>query len=148
MNNETTTSSKPKGRSEPLRLPWRWLVCAVVALVAVGAFSRLLAGPSFVDHIAINNKTDYSLWIEVAGAGRRGWLGLGGISHDRVKVTGQVIDQGQAWVFRIRAQGQVAGEFTVGRSDLVRNNWTVSIPSEIETYLRSAGVPPDPEYWG
>jgi hypothetical protein len=148
MNNKTTTSRRPKGRSEPLRLRWRWLVGAAVAVVAVWAFSRLLVGPSFVGHIAINNDTDYSLWIEVTGSSRNGWLELGGVSHDRVKVIGRVIDQGQAWVFRLRAQGQVAAEFTVSRSDLVRSNWIVSIPSGIKTYLRSAGVPPDPEYWG
>jgi hypothetical protein len=95
-----------------------------------------------VDHITINNDTDYSALIEVAGSSHDGWLNLGGVSQHQVTAIDQVIDEGHEWVFRLRTPGGVTAEFEISRSELTRNKWTVTIPQTIETHFRRAGEPP------
>ena len=144
MSNKTTASPIPRGRVQGLHTPWRRLLAAAGALLALWLWVRISAGPSFVSRIAISNDTDYSVSVEVAGPSG-GWMAIGSAARRQVTVFQQVIDQGRTWTFRVSAQGHDGGQFTLSRADLVASGWRVSLPSSTGAQLKSAGTSPDPE---
>jgi hypothetical protein len=55
-----------------------------------------------------------------------------------------VIDQGDMWTFRFRAQGRPAGELHLQRDELEAADWAVEIPTSTEQTLADAGAQPPP----
>jgi hypothetical protein len=64
------------------------------------------------------------------------------VNRETTKTIEAVIDQGDTWVFRLQQGGENAGEFTVSRDDLVRDQWRARIPDEAGHRLAGMGVPP------
>jgi hypothetical protein len=112
------------------------------ALAAEMLAMRAVRLPPFVDRIAIENRTEYKLEVDVAGAERDLWLDLGAVNRKTTKTIEAVIDQGDTWVFRLHYGGENAGEFTVSRDDLVRDRWRAQFPDEAGHRLAGMGVPP------
>ena len=113
--------------------------------VLVGAL-LLVAGcesVTFVDRVVVVNETDYSAHVEVTGEDG-GWLGLGLAPAHQTHAVGQVVDQGTRWTFRFSYGSHDPVELEISRQDLVRGDWRVEVPPELETKLRVEGVPPSP----
>ncbi|MGH2809221.1 MAG: hypothetical protein ACRDKT_18295 [Actinomycetota bacterium] len=117
----------------------RRLAMAVTLAVLAGC-----ADVSFVDRITVANDTDFPATVDVTDAARSGWLRLG-LAQDVSETSfGNVIDQGDVWVFRFDYAGKFQQELEVTRADLERNDWTIMIPPEFETALREMGLDPPP----
>jgi hypothetical protein len=144
MTNKTTLSPIGQRPTQWPHPPWRWVLAGAVALLAVWLWVSFSATPSAVKRVAITNNTDYTMGIAISGPGQDNWMDLGWATHNQVTVFEQVVDQGKTWTFRVSAQGHDGGEFSVTRNDLVRSGWRVTIPTSVETQLRTAGVTPDP----
>lgn len=116
-------------------------------LAAVGAcffVASACSGVSFVDEVTIVNNTEYSANVEVTGKDRDGWLGLTVVRPESTTTVGEVIDQGDVWIFRFDYLGKGKEEMEVSRRELERNEWTVEVPQSFERRLRDLGVPPPP----
>jgi hypothetical protein len=116
-------------------------------LLALGICSILAAACSqvaFVDEVTIVNDTAYSANVDVTGGARDGWLGLTTVGPESTRTVGEVIDQGDTWIFRFDYVGMHVEELEVSRRDLERNEWRVSVPESFEDRLRDTGVPPPP----
>lgn len=118
----------------------RRIAVAAMAVVLVGACSDV----SFVDEITFHNDTDYPAHIEVSDASREGWLNLTIAQRDEETTVGEVIDQGEVWVFRFDYAGKHEEELEVSRSELVRSEWTVVVPQSFGDALRRLGAEPPP----
>lgn len=118
------------------------IVVASVFAVSIGSF--VLRGPAFVDEVSVTNPNEYDIGVQVTGGDREGWMAMTTVSQRAAKTTVHVIDQGEAWVFRFRAQGREGGELRVERGDLEQTGWTVTIPDEVIQHLRDLGAPPSP----
>jgi hypothetical protein len=105
----------------------------------VFAASRL---PSYVDNVTVANPHQWDVGVEVAGAERDGWLGLGSVDRTASHEFQQVIDQGQQWVFRFSYAGVDGGELVVPRSELEASGWKVTVPEQFAERMRAAGVGP------
>jgi hypothetical protein len=116
-------------------------------LLALGLCSTIAAACAqlaFVDEVTIVNDTAYSAHVEVTDGAREGWLGLTKVGPESSRTVGEVIDQGEIWIFRFDYVGMHAEELEVSRRDLERNEWRVSVPESFEDRLREMGVPPPP----
>ena len=128
-----------------------WLGAAPVALaalavvaVALGACSDVLRQRSSIDQISFENPTVYDLSIEVTGRARDGWISVGTAHAGETDTVEDVVDQGDLWIFRFRAQGREAGELRLTRAQLERVRWKVSVPRRIGDELKAKGAPPSP----
>ena len=122
--------------------------CVNRLAMAVGMSILVLAScssVSFVDDVTVVNDTDYPAHVDVSGRDRSGWLGLTVVAPETSTTVGQVLDQGDVWIFRFRYVGEYAEEMEVSRAQLVRNEWTVEVPQSFEQRLRDLGVPPPPQ---
>lgn len=129
----------------------RRVLLAVVVIVGTSALVvvlpvlvRLTAGPSFVDRISFDNRSEYDLLVEVTGAERDGWLILGTARRETTTTVEEVIDQGDDWIFRFFVEGGEAGELRVERSRLEGDRWKVAVPERVAAELRAKGAPPSP----
>ena len=135
MSPSTTDRTAPRRdlpRVGPFR--WSWLVAALVTLTCLIGANRVLAGPTFVDRIAVVNPTSYAFDVEITGADRHGWLQLGEVDQRATTEFEVVLDQGAAWIVRL-ADGE-GGELRFTRDELVRAGWRIEIPTSIESRLR------------
>ncbi len=98
---------------------------------------------TFVDQVVVVNDTDYSANVDVTGEDG-GWLGLGSVFPHGTRAVGQVIDQGARWTFRFSYGSHDPVELEISRQDLVRADWRVEVPPELEAKLRAEGVLPPP----
>jgi hypothetical protein len=98
---------------------------------------------SFVDRVVLVNDTDYHANADVRGV-MGGWLGLTTVGTGETTEVGEVIDQGEVWIFRFSYGSHDPVELEVTREELVAANWRVDVPSELEENLRDEGVPPPP----
>jgi hypothetical protein len=110
----------------------------LVALLQSGC----LGPPPTVDRITIANPTDYQLGVDVTGEDRQGWLPLTTLEPRSEYTVGEVIDQGQIWIFRFLYLGDPVGEVSVTRDELEGNGWRVVVPDEVERRLRELGDQP------
>jgi hypothetical protein len=97
--------------------------------------------PPTVDRITITNPTDYDLDVEVSGGERDGWLPLAIVEARSEHVVQEVIDQGEAWIFRFLHWGGPVGELSLTRAELERSDWRVDVPVEIQEQLQQLGRP-------
>lgn len=99
-------------------------------------------GVSYVERIVLVNPTDYSVLVDVKGADDSSWLSLGIANRNAETVNQEVIDMGEAWVFRFSYAGEELGEDGISRSDLVRNRWRYEIPQRVGEILKEKGYAP------
>jgi hypothetical protein len=129
------------------RLSRRWPV-VIVPLVVLAAFvavaPRVFVDPARAEHVSFENRSAYAMEIEVTGAKRDGWLRLGTAERGSTTVVADVVDQGDEWIFRFGSQGLDGGETRVGKAELVRDGWRVTIPDSIAEHLAAQGAPPTP----
>jgi hypothetical protein len=98
--------------------------------------------PSYVDEVTVANPHQWDVGVEVSGAERDGWLGMGTVDRTASHGFQQVIDQGQQWVFRFSYAGVDGGELVVPRSELEASGWKVTVPEQFAERMRAAGVGP------
>jgi hypothetical protein len=113
---------------------------AICAALLLGACSNV----TLVDEITIVNETEYPANVNVTGKDRGGWLGLTMVEERSTRAVGDVIDQGEVWIFRFDYGGKHQEEVEVSRNELVRNDWTVEVPESFGQRLRELGLTPPP----
>jgi hypothetical protein len=128
-----------------LRVQWWWALVGVAAIVVFVVISHLATtSPKTIPRLAVANGSVYDLDIDVTGANRDGWTGVGTAKAHSTKEFHDVIDQGNAWVFHFAGQGQDGGELQISRKDLARKSWHIDIPDAVAQRLHSAGASPSP----
>ena len=130
--------------SPPRRASRAPIVLGVFAVVAVFAIAQLLAPPSYVSHLTFQNPTQYELAVEVSNGHGDGWLPLGTVDRRSSTQFEEVYDVGDAWAFRVWAQGAEVGRFRLTRAQLEQSGWRVPIPRRIGDDLSAAGVERQP----
>lgn len=141
-----TTRTRPQHRHTRLRgriIESDMFAFALAALVAVGFGNVFLRDPPRVDSVSLHNPTGYDIAVQVSGEDS-GWLPLSTARRHDTKTVEGVIDQGDTWTFRFRAQGRPGGEIRLDRDQLEATGWVVEIPPAVEDHLRDAGAPPPP----
>ena len=118
------------------------IVVASVFALSIGGF--VLRGSAFVDEVSVTNPSEYDIGVQVSDGDGDGWVAVTTVSRRSTNTTSDVIDQGEVWVFRFRAQGREGGELRVERRDLEQAGWTVLVPDEVIQHLRDIGAPPPP----
>jgi hypothetical protein len=111
----------------------------IAAYVVV--MNRVLAGPSLVGGITFVNPAPYSVDVRVTDGHRAGWLSLGEVGHRASTRFEGVLDQGDVWIVRF-ADGE-GGELRITREELLRSDWRVQIPEEVEERLQPIWGPPE-----
>jgi hypothetical protein len=101
-----------------------------------------VSGQGHVAEITVANPTDHTAMVEVAGDDGGGWLGLGRIQPGSDRTFGEVIDYGERWTFRF-VHPEHREEITVGREELVGNDWRVEVPARYGERLAEFGVEPE-----
>ena len=119
---------RTKGRTRSL---------VALALLMVSCSGR----PPTVDRITISNPTSYDIDVEVTDRDRDGWLPVAIVQARSEHVARDVIDQGEAWIFRFSHWGDPVGEFSPTRAELERNGWRVEVPAEVEERLQQLARP-------
>ncbi|MGH9188365.1 MAG: hypothetical protein ACRD0U_21575 [Acidimicrobiales bacterium] len=92
----------------------------------------------------MTNRSEYDISVQVSGGDRDGWMAVTTASRRSTTTTVGVIDQGDVWVFRFRAQGREGCELRATRRDLEQASWTVTVPDDVIQHLRAGGAPPPP----
>ena len=116
---------------------------AGAAVLAMVAFLLAEARtPSYVAALTVVNPHQWDVGVEVTGAQRDGWLGMGTVDRTASHGFAQVIDQGKHWVFRFSYAGVDGGELVVPRSELEASGWKVTVPEHFAERMRAAGVGP------
>jgi hypothetical protein len=119
------------------------LVIAVIALASIGT-ERLVREPDVVGRITMQNPTDFLVDARVTNGRGDGWVGLGVLEPHHTVVTREVLDQGDAWRFEIRAGGVRGAILRRTRAELERSHWRIVVPSSAAQRLEQARVPPAP----
>lgn len=131
----------PASPSRTERVP---VAVALVGGLIVAVMAALVAPePARVDRLTVVNPSPYEMVVDVRGADGGGWLSLGFIEQHTTSALKEVLDQGQAWTFRVKAQGRQGGTFTLTRAHLDTSGWRLTVPPRIVTALREAGAPPN-----
>lgn len=138
------TTSRPAG-DPPLaeRRPWRtWYVVplVLVALVIV-PLSEVLEPPAIVQRLRVENSTGYDVTLQVSDGLGRSWTTVGTARRRTTADFERVIDQGEHWTLRFRAQGQNGGELRIARQDLLRSGWKIRVPDSVAEQLQARGAP-------
>lgn len=117
---------------------------AVIALALAGS-TTLLRGPTVVPRVSIVNGSELDNLVEVSGRdGGGGWTSVTTVDRRSSSQVSDVIDQGELWIFRFRAQGRTGGEIRLARGDLRGAGWSLEIPPEVVDRLRTSGAPATP----
>lgn len=95
-----------------------------------------------VERITIVNPTEFTLDVDVTGPERDGWLPVTIVEARSEEVTGDLIDQGDRWIFRFLHWGDPVGELVLTRTELERSGWRVEVPEQIGERLQELGRPP------
>jgi hypothetical protein len=143
------TRSRPSRADRPARSFGRYvradavaIIIAIASVLVIGVV--LLDGPARIDHLAIANPTDYDLTIQLAPDANSAWLPFAVIGQRTTREFHDVLDQGDSWQFRFRAQGEGAGAVTVSRSQLAADGWQLTVPESVVAQLQQLGVPSSP----
>lgn len=119
-------------------------VLALAAVVGITYLVGLSAGADTVPRITFENPTAYALDIEVSSGPGDGWTSAGSVRQKSTGDVTEVIDQGDAWLFRFDSQGASGGELRLSRTELAASGWRVAVPVEVGARLAEAGAPPTP----
>jgi hypothetical protein len=112
---------------------------AVVAVMVIGLV--ILQEPARVGSLTLSNPSQYDVVVDVTSKDRASWLPLAVVDVGTTREYQEVLDQGDTWVFRFRAQGADGGETAVSRKDLVAAGWKYTIPNDVIQRLQAAGAP-------
>jgi hypothetical protein len=137
--------TRPRPRSRPALLSREVLVVVLAGAIAVAAFLGIqaaLRGPELVDRVRVVNETPYLVDVEVTGRARDGWLELGPVSPAETHTFGNVVDQGDEWMFHITTGPHDGGEFSVTKAELERARWEIAIPGDVRARLEAEGAVP------
>jgi hypothetical protein len=113
-----------------------------VALVVLA--TAVMPAPGYVDRISFVNATSYDVSVDVSSSPTSSTMQVTNARHKATTVQGQVVDQGEQWVFHLATQGRAVGTLPMSRSELERAGWRVVIPQRIEAELQRVHVPPSP----
>jgi hypothetical protein len=131
MNGATTTRRRPR-RSTRGNEWLSHLAAVLVAVAALVASTRLLALPSVVDRVTVENPTRYDVSVSVTDTERDGWMPVG-IAPPRATTTfDQIVDHGDVWIFRFSAEGRGA-EVQLTRRELEAVQWRVQVPAPLNS---------------
>lgn len=97
---------------------------------------------AFVDRVVIANDSAYPANVAVRGQSG-GWMPVATVSSGQTRSVEEVIDQGESWTFRFAYAGHEV-EVEVSREELVRREWRVEVPDELEQRLRADDVSAPP----
>src|SRR4051794_8561332 len=143
------TRSRPSRADRPARSFGRYvridavaIVITIAAVLVVGTV--LLTGPARVNRLTVANPTDYDLSVRLSSSTDGAWLPFAVVRQRSTPQFRDVVDQGDTWVFRFRAQGSDGGALTISRADLKAAGWQVTVPDSVVTRLRQLGVPTSP----
>jgi hypothetical protein len=139
--------TRPRPRSSPALLSREVLVVILAGAIAVAAFVGIqaaLRGPELVDGVRVVNETRYLVDVEVTGNPRDGWLKLGPVSPGETHSFGNVVDQGDEWIFHVTTGPYDGGVFSVRKTELERGRWDVTIPGHVHARLEAEGAVPRP----
>lgn len=144
--NGTTTTGRPTGGAQFRVRQAGTAGFAVAGLVVVMlvAIPRFLDSPHLVDRLTVENPTGYDISIDATDHRRQGWVGLGTARRGTTSTFAEILDQGDVWIFRFSAQGEVGGELQVSRQQLERDEWRVRVPTEVGEQLMVVGAPLPP----
>ncbi len=132
-------------RPAPLQHRWAWgtalagIAVAALALVVVVPATR---PPSFVDRVTIVNPHAWSIEVSMGGREGGGLIGVGTVGREQNQTFEEVMDQGPSWIFHFAYGGVDGGELVIGRAQLERARWTITVPEEFPARMRAAGVEP------
>jgi hypothetical protein len=112
----------------------------LAALAVIIGVSAAVEGPVYVDRISIRNATPYAIDVEVANGDRDGWTNLGSVSPDERHDFGAVVDKGDRWVVRVSSAGIDGGQLEVGREQLARRGWEITVGDETSGRLAENGA--------
>lgn len=141
----STVQTRPRPRPPGSKRSWSLVALALAGAAAIALMSLVFAAsrlPSYVDNVTVANPHQWDVGVEVSGAERDGWLGMGTVDRTGSYAFQQVIDQGQEWVFRFSYAGVDGGELVVPRSELEASGWKVTVPEQFAERMRTAGVGP------
>jgi hypothetical protein len=133
--------------------PWRprqLLQNNVVVLVAISVVSLALMlvareAPVHERSLTITNPSVYALDVDVAGTDT-GWVSVATVDRESTTTVSQVFDQGDTWRVRFSGQARDAGTITMSQSDLQRQNWTITVPTDITDHLAATGTIASPKH--
>ena len=119
---------------------------AVIAVLALGllALAAWMPRPRHLASLRIDNPTDYAVSVESASAGGGGWVTVALIRPRTTAVAQDVVDEGDTWTLRFRAQGHDAGSVVVTRQQLASAGWSFTVPDDVAQRLSAAGAPVPP----
>jgi hypothetical protein len=103
------------------------IAVAAIVVAIVGAFA-IPRPPSTVASLTITNPSAYDVMVEVGNPRSGQWMSLGVIDSGATAVFTRVLDEGDEWGLRYRAQGVDGGEHDVARTDLDKARWHISVP--------------------
>lgn len=126
-------------RANYLRSALLMVVVAGTGLLALGASC---AGDEPIDRLTIVNRTPFDVEVKASDAKKQSWQILGQAAHESSTVNELVTDEGPTWVFQFHYGGEVVGEITVKREELVRNRWRVEVPTSVARTMRRLGFEP------
>lgn len=95
-----------------------------------------------IDRLTIVNRTEFDVEVQASGAKKESWQILGMAQHESSTVNELVTDEGPTWVFQFHYGGELVGEITVKREELVRNRWRIDVPSSVDRTMRRLGFEP------
>jgi hypothetical protein len=134
------TELRPPAQRRSTRVSGLVALAVLTVAVMVLVNNVVFRDPSFVDIVRIDNQTDYSLQIGLRAPDSGARLPLGAARQHCVTEFHTVVDEGSTWVVVLRTQGRDAGELTVPRDQLARDNWIVHVPTPLNDTLHAAGV--------
>ncbi len=110
------------------------------AILLMALLLSATRGPSYVAVLTVVNPHQWDVGVEVTGAQRDGWLGMGTVDRTASRGFERVIDQGEQWAFRFSYAGVDGGELVVPRRELEASGWKVTVPEQFAERMRAAGV--------
>jgi hypothetical protein len=116
---------------------------ALIWAAVTAGVGLTLREPAHVDRITIQNPLDWAVHVDVSDENGDGWVGLGRVQRGSDQTFRYVLDPGDTWIVRFTYAGQHA-EAQLTRLQLEQDSWRVTVPDELATRLRAAGVPETP----
>jgi hypothetical protein len=111
----------------------------VITMVAVACSQ----GPPPTRDITIVNGTGYDLTVEVSDDARGAWLPVATVEAGSERLSQEVLDQGDVWVFRFLRAGEPIGELSLDRTELERDNWRIEVPDDVRERLENLEPSPN-----
>ena len=106
------------------------IVAGVVASAAIlVGLLVLVQRPTFVNQVAVENRTGFELHVAVGPGPHDAGMGLGVVDANSTESYADVIDQGDVWVVSLGEPGRATKQLRFTRSELEHAGWRVVIPA-------------------